>query len=330
MVSVVFQLFEFSQKTTLAAMATSLQELLATGNPDSTILAEAVDLVDTTKEYVLSVIIGLSVLLGFIAAQISLKPVRESLLMQKRFISSAAHELRTPLAVLRIENEVAAIGSDVASVPKETLIHNIEEIDKMTEILNNLLLFNKVDSIERNTFQDVNLAELVRAAEKRLRKLAESKGVSLLVDSTNPPFIYGNATALEQAIFNIIKNAILYTPVGGEVNVTYSAISDGFVTLTIRDNGVGIPKQELPHIFEPFYRSKQNTKEQKGTGIGLAIVFEIVKLHNGKIQVESKVGEGTAFHITLTRFPHLKPKLNTGPASGVTYDFTSIGVRADS
>lgn len=322
MVVVIVQLFEFAQKTTLSAVAQSLQDLLTTGQANDQALTNAVELVDATKRYVLAGIVVLSVVFGMIAAHLSLRPLREALSMQRRFISSVAHELRTPLAVLRVENEVAALEVKPDHPVHITLKQNLQEIDRITEILNNLLLFNRVKSVNISAFEMVDLLSVAETVVERLRRLSGSKGVSLSLESAPTVNVYGNRAALEQAIFNIIKNAIVYSNRGGEVALSFSEISDRQVTVVVKDRGIGIAKKDLSRIFEPFYRSARSADNREGTGIGLSLVYEIVKLHRGKIRVDSEPGVGTTFEITLPRGV-VSPVDKGSESEGFTYDFTS-------
>lgn len=323
MVVVIVQLFDFAQKSTLAAVAQSLQDLLTTGQANSQALTDTVALVDTTKRYVLAGIMVLSVVFGMVAAHLSLRPMREALSMQRRFISGIAHELRTPLAVLRIENEVASLDIKSDHPVHATLKRNLEEIDRITAILNNLLIFNRVKSVNVDAFEMVDLLTVAEAVVERLNRLSVSRGVALKLDQTPVGSVYGNRAALEQAIFNIAKNAIVYSNRGNEVQIGFSEMTDRQVTLFVKDQGIGIAKKDLPRIFEPFYRSARSADSREGTGIGLSLVFEIVKLHRGKIHVDSEPGVGTTFHLTLPRGVTPASDIKTGE-DGLTYDFSAM------
>lgn len=322
MVVVILALFDVSQKSILAAVAESLQNTLEHGTPNENIITDAIILIEATKRYVLGAIVAMSVVFGALAAHISLKPVRESLAAQKHFISSLAHELRTPLAVLRVENEVAALETPPDAQLSDVLARNLEEIDRITEILNNLLLINRLGALESAAFETVDLGAVTNAVGDRLKELARGRGVDLRIDRTAAPTIYGNATALEQAVFNVTKNAILYSRRGDAVRLYYHAITDRDVTLAVSDSGIGIARRDLPHIFEPFYRSRADANKPGGTGIGLSIVFDIVKLHNGKLHVNSRPGKGTDFYITLPQRPGGSVS-DAAPSGEVAYDFTN-------
>lgn len=324
MVFIIMELFDFSQKATLAAVAESLRNTLEGGAPNGNIIGAAIELIETTKRYVLGAIVAMSVIFGVLAVHISLKPLRDSLTLQKQFVSGIAHELRTPLAILRVENEVAALEAMPGTPFADVLARNIEEVDRITEILNNLLLLHRVQAFHNSVFEMVELGPVVRTVAARLEKLARGRGVALEVSEAPAPAIYGNATALEQAVFNVAKNAVLYSRRGDTVRLHYAAVTDEDVTLAVGDTGPGIAREDLPHVFEPFYRSASDVAKPGGTGIGLSIVLDIVKLHRGKLRVDSRPGEGTDFYITLPRRPG-KPAAAADPARGsdhLTYDFT--------
>ena len=133
---------------------------------------------------------------------------------------------------------------------------------------------------------------------------ARNHNHQLLLELDDPlPVIEGDRERIEQVVVNIVSNSIKYTPNGGTIIMTASNIEDG-VRITVQDNGIGIPQEDLPRLFERFYRvDKARSRERGGTGLGLAIAQEIVKLHGGKIEVESRFGEGTKMTVTLPLQP---------------------------
>ncbi len=322
-------LTEYVRKATLLAMVTALNAALHGGPPNPSAFVESDANVQRATVLVYALTALVSVVVGVLSSLWALRPVRAALIMQKHFIGSAAHELRTPLAVLKTQTEVAKLDVEPGSYLAEVLEQNIQEINHMTAILNNLLLFNRVDTVGSLYFEPTDTAALLETVSLRLKKLADQKGIVLTVVHTAIPHVYGNASALEQALFNIIRNAINYTKRGGEVNVVCKHITEKEVVLTISDTGIGIPAKDLPHIFEPFFRSEHGQDESVGTGLGLAIVFEIVKLHNGKIRVDSTTGKGTRFEIALPRPPHGLTLTENAEEAGVGYDFTQEAKRTD-
>lgn len=323
-VFVVLELIGYIQQETLSAVVESVKTMLATGNADTDIFGGASERMREVKFYVFAAIILASLVFAIIATRIALHPVREALIMQKRFISSVAHELRTPLAVLKTQNEVALLDATPGTQTAETFRENIEEIDHITAILNNLLLFNRVDTFESIKFDQVDITTIIEAVVTRLSEVARKKGVVLQSDETVVPHVYGNATALEQALFNITKNAIDYTKRGGMVNIKCTAITEREVTISVIDTGIGIERKHLRHIFEPFFRTDAGRDISRGSGLGLAIVFEIVKLHNGKIMVESIPSEGTTIQLVLPRRPRSAERETRAEDGRIQYDFSQL------
>lgn len=255
------------------------------------------DAIGRSTYYLYAGIIFFSIITSMIAAHITLGPTRQAFLMQKRFIGTVAHELRTPLAVLRTENEVALYDLEEGT-PTYTLVKdNIEQIKSMTAILNNLLVFNRVDTQESIRFERTDVATIISKTVERLESLAGKRKITLIHKLADVPPVLGNAVALEQAIYNITKNAITHSRVtGGVVEVRLEKTTTNFVTVRVKDEGQGIPNRELVHIFEPFY---QVDSEQAGSGLGLSIVYEIMKLHKGTIHVSSQPNKGTTMMLNL-------------------------------
>lgn len=323
-VLVTIGLLEYVQRAILSGVVESLKNIAA-GTTSTTgigIFEKVDEEIRLTQFLVYVSVMIVSVLVGFIATRLALNPVRDSLIVQRRFIASVAHELRTPLAILKTQNEVAKLDADMTSFVGETLGQNVEEIDHITEILNNLLLFNRVDTLESIVFDTVNLETIIETVIARLKTLAEKKGIVITFERTVIPHVYGNATGLEQMLFNLIKNGVNYTPRGGEVIIRCTSITEREVTLRVSDNGIGIAESELPHIFEPFYRTDSVQEISSGTGLGLALVFEIVKLHSGKMRVESTMGVGTQFDVSIPRKPQDMIANQRSHEVGVGYDFS--------
>lgn len=224
--------------------------------------------------------------------RLSLKPARDNLRHQKMFISNIAHELRTPLSIIKTNSEVAlfddALNADVAATFKEI----IGELNRISEIINNLLSLNSLARPERMQFKNLDLAPLAEAVVTRYQTLARERAIKLMLRTERGSIVFGNAVALEQVMSNLVKNALSYTPhhAHQEVEVLLRP-QEGMVLFQVNDTGVGMSQEELLHIFEPFYRadSSRNRKgQEEGSGLGLPIVNEMVRVHRGKIQVESQ------------------------------------------
>lgn len=223
-------------------------------------------------------------------------------LSRKKFIAEVSHELKTPLTTIGTYTETLIdnypVGDEMTISFLKT-IHN--ETEKMTSLVKNLLTLSKFDaqSIEMNKeFFDPDL--LVSDIVETFRIEAENKGQSLSYNKVNDiPSIMGDVYQIERAIKNIISNSMKYTPSGGSIKAFVSCLY-GDVYIKIEDTGKGIPEQDLPHIFERFYRvDKARSREQGGTGLGLAIAKEIIENHGGTISMESRFGEYTKVTIKL-------------------------------
>jgi len=253
--------------------------------------------------YAFGGVLLLSILCGALLARFTLGPARDTLRYQKLFISNVAHELRTPIAVIKTSTEVALIDDSMPADTQNTFRDIVVELDRISEILNNLLSLNTLTRPERMQFANIELAPLVESVVKRHAILANERGIKVVVQKDSYSTVYGNATALEQVIANLVKNAISYTPKGGDgcVTIEVGPKSD-MMLLSVTDNGIGISQEDLFHIFEPFYRAdmSRNRKIKKsGTGLGLTIVNELVRVHRGKIRVQSALRKGTTVAVYL-------------------------------
>lgn len=322
---VTVELIEFVQRTTLNSVIGLVEESLATGVPQTNILTEATLQIESVMLYVFAIIIATSIVTGIVASNLALRPVRDALALQRRFIASIAHELRTPLAILKTQNEVAKLEVAPDAPIANVLQENIHEIDHITQMFNSLLLFNRIDTLESIPFEHVDLSNVLTTVCGRLQRFAERKGVRLHCSDKALPTVYGNVTALEQAFFNVTKNALNYTKSGGVVRIECNDVTDRDVTIVVADTGIGIAKKDMPHIFEPFYRTTTGQEQGRGAGLGLALVFEIMKLHGGKIRIESEVGSGTQVYLTMPR--KQSAVAEHGPNKGERANFDFSGKR---
>ena len=223
--------------------------------------------------------------------------------MRKEFVANVSHELRTPVTSIRSYAETLCDAGD--SMDPATEQHFLEvimgESDRMTKIVQDLLTLSKLDagsiSFDFRSFsfeksiRDVYNAQLLEAQKHKHNFSSEFRDAL--------PEIIGDRARIEQVLINMLSNAIKYTPDGGRIRVT-AGCGEGTVWCTVRDNGIGIPKKDLPHVFERFYRvDKARSRESGGTGLGLSIAYEIVERHHGTISVKSEKGKGTAITVTL-------------------------------
>lgn len=213
---------------------------------------------------------------------------------QKRFIADVSHELRTPLTV--IKGNVGLLRK--MKKPDEESLQSIEdEVDRLTRMVGDLLLLAQAESGKLPlNLGKVELDSLIMEVFQQVKLIAGEK-VHLHIKQIEPAIVTADKDRLKQVYLNLLANAVKYTPAGGTVEVSMW-ITDGRAYSSIRDTGPGIPKEDLPHIFERFYRGdKARTRSIEGSsfGLGLSIAYWIVKNHGGSIEVQSREGEGSLF-----------------------------------
>ena len=220
----------------------------------------------------------------------------------KQFSADASHELRTPLTILRGETEVALRWAKSPEEFRRMLASNMEEIDRMSRIIENLLALAKSDAGEMSLeIKEFSLSDLVQELYLQSKTLGEAKeiAVSLQLAVAREIYLCGDALRLRQVFLNLISNAIKYTPAGGAVNLAL-ALKGNDAVVTIADTGIGIPTDHLPHIFDRFYRiDKARNREDGGIGLGLSIVKSIIDAHSGRITVTSTPEVGSTFTVVL-------------------------------
>jgi len=221
---------------------------------------------------------------------------------QKRFTSDASHELRTPLTVMRADISLALRRPRTNEEYKKTLESAQEEVSRLSHIVTDLLTLARLDTdLAQITHEPVALDELIDGVVTGLRPLATDRSILLSYAIDGPVTIDGDATRLKQLFINLIDNGISYSPNGGYVHVGLTSTPD-WVMATVKDNGMGIEPDQLPHIFERFYRSEEaRLRNHEGTGLGLAIAQSAAMAHQGRIEVASVVGQGSVFTVLLPR-----------------------------
>lgn len=219
---------------------------------------------------------------------------------QQRFIADASHELRTPLTILRGEIEVALRKPRSADEYREVLQSNKEEIESLSRLTDNLLILARADAGQLAQHRDeVDVLDVVRDVATKLQPIAEKRNVTLDIASDSDTKLLGDRTQLERVLFNLIDNAISYSPAEETVSITITR-SDTQMRVEVCDAGPGIPPEHLPHLFERFYRADQSrSREQEGAGLGLAIVKTFVEAHGGTVSASSVIGQGATFVVLL-------------------------------
>ncbi len=222
---------------------------------------------------------------------------------RREFVANVSHELRTPLTNIRSYTETLldAAGDMPLETEKQFLGVISGESERMARIVTDLLTLSKLDygrmELRMTHFA---LADMLRDVAGAMKLTAENSGHTLAVDIPDGlPQITGDRARLEQVVVNILSNAVKYTPSGGHIHLS-ARTADGTVRIAVEDDGVGVPSEDVPRLFERFYRvDKARSREAGGTGLGLAIAKEIVEQHNGRITLVSEYGKGTVVTVIL-------------------------------
>lgn len=222
--------------------------------------------------------------------------------MRREFVANVSHELRTPLTSIKSYTETLLDGILEEKETAEKFLNVIDsEADRMTRIVKDLLQLSRIDSQQMQwNIQTLSFVKLITGAIEKLRLSAKEKGLELESYTIGDiPDISADKDRIEQVVMNVLSNAVKYTPTGGKITVYIGKIFDE-VYMKVSDTGIGIPKEDLPRIFERFYRvDKARSRELGGTGLGLAIAKEIVEVHGGTISAVSETGKGTEITVKL-------------------------------
>ncbi len=229
-----------------------------------------------------------------------LTQVRRLQTVRQDFVSNVSHELRTPLSSLKLLVETLLDGALKSPAEVEHFLQQMDvEIDNLTQIVQELLDLSKIESgkvpLERKPIAPYLLLE---PALERMKVQAQRAGIEIIIDSSHDlPFVFADSKRVQQVIINLLHNAIKFTNPGGKICV--SVINDfDFIRFSIEDTGVGISREDLPRIFERFYKTDR-ARSSGGTGLGLSIARHIVESHGGKIWAESQIGKGSKFIFTI-------------------------------
>ena len=224
--------------------------------------------------------------------------------LQKEFVANVSHELKTPITTIKSYTETLLEGAlEEKDVATDFLKVINSESDRMSRLVSDLLRLSRMDHEETNwTKEKLSINEIVKDTHSKLLLHAKNKNISMPcnLDSRNSNVLF-DKDGLEQILLNIMGNAIKYTPAGGEVSINISAETSK-VIITIKDTGIGIPKDDLNHVFERFYRvDKARTRQMGGTGLGLSIAEQIAKAHDSAIEINSELHVGTTVEIIIPK-----------------------------
>jgi signal transduction histidine kinase len=249
------------------------------------------------------IILFLSALAGYFLAGRTLRPIKNMLDEQNRFITDASHELNTPLTALKTSLEVNLRDKKLnLETAKEVLKSNLEDVNSLqslSEELMGVIMYQK----QNGNFKlaKVNLAGIIKTAVEQVKALADKKKITVKIDAPKT-FIMGDEKSLRELFVILLDNAIKYTDGRSAITVTVKK-ADAGINVLIKDGGAGIKKEDMPHIFDRFYRADRSRTKQLvgGYGLGLSIAKRIMTLHNGNIRVESEIGKGSTFIVTFPK-----------------------------
>ncbi len=205
---------------------------------------------------------------------------------------------------MRGETELALRRPRETEDYKAVMESNLEEIDRMTRIVDELLFLSRADMGEvKMEHLPVSLDELIEDVQRQGSLLGQERDVQVVLSATTPAVVLGDELRLRELFLNLVDNAIKYSRSGGTVEMALS-IEQGQARLSVTDHGIGIAQEDQPQIFDRFYRSDHaRAHTKKGTGLGLAICIWIAESHRGQIKVQSKIGEGSTFTVLLPLAP---------------------------
>ena len=228
---------------------------------------------------------------------------------ERHFVDYAAHEVQTPLTILRGTLELALQKGRSADEYREVLVSNLNQVERLIRLTKALLTLARFTSRRPPMhLAAVNLEPLLHELADDLTLLAADRNIRLSLDAEPVPMVLGDELGLKQLVINLLDNALRHTDPGGLVTLRLRSSGDA-VTITVQDNGHGIDPKHLPHLFDRFYRAQSSmTRNSGGTGLGLPIVKEIAAAHHGTITVESEVGKGSTFTLTLHAMKLLHPQ----------------------
>ena len=226
--------------------------------------------------------------------------LNQTIVQQRRFVADASHELRTPVAAIRSMTDVAMAQAPTLEECLSVLHDVNAEAERLGHLINDLLILARSDDGQVQLDRElIQLDLLVSDVVATLEPLAVERGIVLHVQKLEPATVQGDISRLIQCVINLLDNALTYTNSGGKVTLMVE-IRDHFGCIVVQDTGIGIAPEDTPHIFERFYRADPaRTQKMGGSGLGLSIVDWVTRVHEGSIRVESQLGQGSTFTLSL-------------------------------
>lgn len=239
---------------------------------------------------------------GAIAIFYDITRLKELERIRQDFVANVSHELRTPLTTIKGYVETLIDGALKEEIAEQFVYVIKRQTDRLVKIVEDLLTLSKIESQEfQFRIEEINLSEFIDELITLIKERAEKRKISIIKEEVPAHLsVFADRDYLELVFINLLDNAIKYNIEAGSVRIAAQMQDEKYLQICIRDTGIGIPREDLPRVFERFYRvEKGRSKEYEGTGLGLSIVKHIVQAHGGKIWAESKVGAGSAFYFTL-------------------------------
>ncbi|HET6334640.1 MAG TPA: HAMP domain-containing sensor histidine kinase [Polyangiales bacterium] len=229
---------------------------------------------------------------GYFLVQKATAPAERSMAYTRRFMADAAHELRTPIAVLRTKADVALQEARTPESYETTLRGMGHEAQRLGRVVDDLLMLARADAGERRVERTrFFLDDVVLDAAMSIRTLAQAADVEMIVDEFEETAVIGDANLVRELVVVLLDNAVKFTPPGGSVRV--SVMPEPQPTLIVEDTGRGIPSDQLPHVFERFYRGDASRPREGGAGLGLSIAQWVAAVHDARVELSSEAGAGT-------------------------------------
>lgn len=277
------------------------------GSTPVTLVLDA-DLISETKNRLVIILAAINVLIlgtsaaaGFFLAGRTLRPIKDMVDEQNRFITDASHELRTPLTALKSEIEVNLRDRNLTlQDAKDLLKSNLEEANNLQILSDDLIKLTQYQKGDNGLeVSSVSLSEVSAEAVKKVAGLAKAKKIEI-AKNIAAISVEGNRQLLTELLVIFLDNAIKYSPTASKVNLSAKK-TDGHVNILVTDQGMGISGEDLPHVFDRFYRADKSRAKSdvQGYGLGLSIAKQIIERHHGSVRIQSEVGKGTTFIVTL-------------------------------
>jgi two-component system sensor histidine kinase CiaH len=249
-------------------------------------------------------VIAVGGLLSYYLARWTLRPIENTHRSLERFTADASHELRTPIAAMQTETEVTLMNPQLTlEEAKDQLESNLEELHKLTGLTDMLLQVARYNEYEAMNFELIDLRDLIDGALNKIDAMAKNKNIKIIYKKSSDAIMVNvDPASIEQAIIIILENAIKYSTKGKQVTVN-TRVSGQEAVVEIKDNGKGISKENMKHIFDRFYRAdvSRSKEGQKGYGLGLSIAKSILSKNEGSICVDSVEGVGSSFKVILKK-----------------------------